>query len=72
MARNNKQIWRIAEWLYVECVTFFQRDKDWFPKSHYKFQGIHKDYQNEIYDLAAELLKKLSNNEFTGKDDHID
>ena len=59
MTRANKQIWRLAKWTYN---AFSQRS----------FQTLAESKKNWYYDKAAELLKKISNNDFVGTDSHID
>lgn len=57
--RANPQIWRVAKWTY----TAF---------SNRAFKTLAESKKNWYYDKAAELLKKINNNEFTGKDNHSD
>lgn len=52
---NNKQIWRLAEWLYINVPVW---------------DGGFEDNRNEFYDMASNLLKAQANNEFTGADNH--
>jgi len=60
MTRNNKQIWRIAEWLFKT----FEREIDW---------SVTESWRREWwYDKSAELQKKLASNDFTGDDSHGD
>lgn len=36
------------------------------------FKDMRPWYRNRLYDKTAELLKKITNNEFTGRDNHED
>jgi len=61
-SRNNPQIWRLAE--FTANKIGFIVGATWIS---YGTQD-----RNKAYDFAAELLKKISNNEFTGPDNHKD
>lgn len=51
-ARNNKDTWKLAKWLFYTASDFFEFDLvDWEDD---------EDKQNECYDKAAELLKRIS------------
>lgn len=57
--RGNKQIWKIAEWLY-----------DNHPERLYPWATEGDHVRNIMYDKAVLLMKKMVNNDFTGPDDH--
>jgi hypothetical protein len=62
--RSNNQIWRIAEYIY---------DKFYCPRCGYlPWKTEDQDSKDKHYDKAAELLKKIQMNEFTGEDTHKD
>lgn len=65
MTRANPMIWRVAEWLYE---NFYEG-----PHWHYPLRHRRLSFKARYYDKAAELLKKISLNEFTtGEDNHGD
>lgn len=69
MARNNKQIWRLARYLF----DIFESSGDWvWDSSEYSVHTdqISQSYKNKMYDKSVELQRKLQNNGFTGDDDH--
>ena len=70
MTRNNKQIWRLAEWLWYNIVYGEYSDEDEFNSWKEVMETEYFYTRNFFYDKAAELLKKLNNNEFTGEDNH--
>lgn len=55
--RGNKQIWAMTQWLYENVFLCSWEDED----QHFK---------NDMYDGVSEFLKKQTNHEFTGEDDH--
>jgi len=61
MPRNNQMIWRLAEWL-SEAIN----------SPVVPWRECSEGYKNDCYDVSAELLKKINNNEFTGEDTHKD
>jgi len=68
--RANKQIWRLAEWLHQNVSIPEVRVPDWkMMRANPKY---YEGSTNFYYDKAAELLKKISRNEFTGGDNHRD
>ena len=60
--RNNKQIWRLAEHLHNIFAAHGPYLTSWYI--------VGQVTRNRFYDAAAELLKKIANNEFTGADNH--
>lgn len=62
--RSNKQIWRIAKWMYdeIRCYHCDSSGTRWGSP-------IIRDWW---YDTALTLQRKLINNEFTGEDIHAD
>jgi len=68
--RNNKQIWRLAEWLYWNVFDFIYPACERFCVVWEKEDA---NTRNHMYDKALELQKKLINNEFvTTSDNHED
>lgn len=65
--RNNKQIWRVAKYLFSKYGKQFNFT-DGSCMSQWDCNGAKETY----YDTAAELLKKMQNFEFTGDDSHDD
>lgn len=64
-SRNNPQIWRLAKWISDNFIqTYDPNEVEWILE-----QQRH-EYRDEVYDLAAELLKKINNNDFVGPDNH--
>lgn len=62
IVRANASIWKIAKFIHDAGITYgdetFEQYRPW--------------YKNKLYDKAAILLKKITNNEFTGEDNHGD
>lgn len=67
--RANEQVWQLAEYLHDEIGN------PWINGGW----GNTVDFQNlegteltkeDMYDIAADLLKKIENREFTGPDNH--
>lgn len=68
--RANKQIWRVAKFLHEDVRQHWATPyKD---EAYCSFEECHKSVRDFYYDRAAELLKKISNNDFTGGDNHRD
>ena len=68
MTRANKQIWRLARWVYEEiCMGVCDPNEQ-----ENLFEQLPNRDCNKMYDKAAELLKKIQNNDFTGGDNHRD
>ncbi len=68
--RDNKQLWRMAEWLYLFRISSLM-DLN-FIEHKPSFESQPEWYKNSIYDKAVILIKKIQGNEFTGEDDHED
>lgn len=62
--RANKQIWRVADYLHKQFQLF--------PVGMRARSSNTQIIRNFYYDKAAELLKKISNNDFTDGDNHRD
>lgn len=60
--RSNRQIWRVAKFMFNAATIVGDGD----------FKDMRPWYRNRLYDKTAELLKKITNNEFTGRDNHED
>jgi hypothetical protein len=56
--RANKQIWALARYIY-----------DYIPNAA---PAEWEEVIDHFYDFAVELSKKISNNEFTGSNNHED
>lgn len=67
--RANKQIWRLAEWLANDlCWEYdsFHRVNEPFVD----FKDYHVSNREFFYDKAVELLRKMTDRNFTGGDNH--
>ena len=62
-SRNNRQTWRLAEWLYDNCYSNGPYAKLSFPPRDLPSAG-------EWYDKAKQLTYMLAYNAFTGEDNH--
>lgn len=62
-------IWRLAEWLYWNVFDFIYPACERFCMS---WKDESETVKNHMYDKAAELMKKIQMNEFTGEDTHKD
>ena len=63
MIRNNRQIWRIAEWLHENIkVSHHHVDWDWQDES----------YKDSMYDKAKTLHYMFAYNACVGGDNHTD
>lgn len=73
MTRGNKTIWRVAEWIFNECIAekeYGETRDNYLLCEELSDRSIR--YREEMYDKAAELMKKIQLNEFTGEDSHGD
>lgn len=61
--RNNKQTWKLAEWLYDNCYGNGPYFKPPFPHQYPQAAG-------EWYDKAKQLTYMFAYNAFTGEDKH--
>ena len=69
MSRNNKQIWRLAEWLYWNTFDFVYPACERFCVN---WKDENDTTKNHFYDKTLELQKKMFNNEFVGEDTNKD
>lgn len=65
-SRANPQVWKLAEWLWQQCVHL-----PW-PEDSLSWNWVYIDVKNEFYDKAKQLMYMFAYNAFTGPDDHSD